>query len=178
MTAFPSLQPLKGIRQTFKFSNDAEKARAIFSVAQEVLRETSVLSSADRELIAAFTSSLNQCKFCTGSHKVFALEQGADPIELEEVTSGNYLSHRLAPVFNYLKTLTLNPSQLQQSQYDEVILAGFTEEELHDAILVCAAFNMYNRIVEGHFVQENSDTWNESASMISNVGYDGRYLQK
>ena len=173
---FTPQKPLKGIRDVFQFSNDNKKAKAIFSVAQEVLREPSALSSSDRELIAAFTSSLNKCKFCTGSHIVFAIEQGTDQEEIKHVTSGNYDNHRMATIFNYLKTLTLNPSGLQSWQYDDVIKAGFTEEELHDAILVCAAFNMYNRIVEGHFVAENSETWEEASYMISKVGYDARYL--
>jgi uncharacterized peroxidase-related enzyme len=173
---FESIQPVKGIRDVFKYPNDSAKAKAIFAVAQEVLREPSVLSSADRELIAAFTSSLNKCEFCTGSHIVFAIEQGTDAEEIKRVTSGDYADHRLAPLFDYVSVLTRTPSEISQDDYNKVIMNGFTEEELHDAILVCAAFNMYNRIVEGHKVERNEDTWDQSAKVISSIGYDGRYM--
>ena len=174
---FKSFKSLNGIRDVLQFPNDNNKAKIIFSVAQEVLREQSSLSTSERELIAAFTSSLNKCNFCTGSHTIFAIEQGIKKEEIEKVISGEYDNHKLKPIFNYLKTLTLNPSQIQAWQYEDVIKSGFTEEQLHDAILICAAFNMYNRIVEGHFVKENSDTWESSSKIISKIGYDGRYAK-
>ena len=173
---FESIQPVKGIRDVFKYPNDSAKAKVIFAVAQEVLREPSVLSSADRELIAAFTSSLNKCEYCAGSHTVFAIEQGTDTEVIKAVTSGNYADHRLAPIFDYVSVLTRTPSEISVDLYNKVIDNGFTEEELHDAILVCAAFNMYNRIVEGHRVERNEDTWDQAAKVISSIGYDGRYM--
>ena len=177
MNTFSKLQPLTGIRDVFKYSFDSKKSQSIFSVAQEILRERSVLSSSDRELLACFTSSLNLCKFCTGSHKVFALEQGVDITTLDAVLSGDYQNHRLHAVFDYLKVLTLNPSGLTKELYASVLNSGVTEEELHEAVLVCAAFNMYNRIVEGHFVEENPDKWESASHVISAIGYDGRYLK-
>jgi len=171
MSAFPSIQPIKGIREVFKYPDDSSKQRAIFAVAESVLRSPSPLSIADRETIAAFTSSLNHCEFCQGSHTTFALKEGADPEEIALVTNGEYEKHRLAPLFEYIKILTLNPSSLTEDDYHKVINAGFTEIELHDAILVGAAFNMFNRIVEGHRVERNADTWEASSKRIHEFGY-------
>jgi uncharacterized peroxidase-related enzyme len=154
------------------FMENPNRFMPLLSFAQNILREESFLSSQDRECIAAFTSSLNSCKFCTGSHKVFALSVGANEEELGKILSQEYSDLKLAPVLDYVKKLTLNPSELNSQDVEKVINAGYSEDELKDAIVVCAAFNMFNRIVEGHGVEENSDTWDMSADMINKYGYD------
>jgi uncharacterized peroxidase-related enzyme len=154
------------------FMENQDRFMPILDFAQNILREDSFLSPADREFIAAFTSSLNKCKFCTGSHKVFAESVGANSEELENATNGNYEGHRLQAILDYVKKLTLSPSSLTKSDVDNVISSGFSENELKDAIVVCAAFNFFNRVVEGHGIQENSQTWNESSKMILEFGYN------
>jgi uncharacterized peroxidase-related enzyme len=174
MTFFKSFKNVKGIRDLFQ--NDKHKGQPIMIWAQEILREKSALSSADRELIAAFTSSLNHCDYCCSSHSAFAESLGIEKKTLDRVISQNYSNMKLAPILDYVLRLTLFPEGLKQSDYDKVIEAGFSEEELHDAILVCSAFNMFNRIVEGHKLSANEDSWLEITERINSIGYDGRYL--
>lgn len=154
------------------FMENKNRFMPLLSFAQNILRESSFLSSQDRESIAAFTSNLNKCKYCTGSHKVFALSIGSNEEELNKILSENYSDLKLAPILDYVKKLTLTPSELTAEDVNLVISAGYSEDELKDAIVVCAAFNMFNRIVEGHGVEENSDTWKTSAEIINNYGYD------
>jgi alkylhydroperoxidase family enzyme len=99
---------------------------------------------------------------------------GATEEEVNSIILENYKDHRLASVFDYVKKLTLSPSSLSKEDFDNVLNSGISEEELKDAIAVCAAFNYFNRIVEGHFISENSETWNQAADMIKNHGYDKR----
>ena len=47
------------------------------------------------------------------------------------------------------RTLTESPSRITDEDAQEVLDAGWSEDALYDAILVCATFNMMNRIVEG-----------------------------
>ena len=42
--------------------------KAICSLIQQVLRGPSGLSTAEREMIAAHTSYLNRCEYCTNTH--------------------------------------------------------------------------------------------------------------
>ena len=157
------------------FMQRPSKYMMLLSFAQEILREDSFLSKQDRELIATFTSSLNGCKFCTGSHKVFTISVGFPEEEIDLILSNNYSGHRLESVLNYVKKLTISPSLITKKDAQDVFDAGFSEEELKDAIAVCAAFNLFNRIVEGHGIQENSETWDPSAEQINKNGYDRRY---
>jgi uncharacterized peroxidase-related enzyme len=157
------------------FMERPSKYMMLLSFAQEILREDSFLSKQDRELIATFTSSLNNCKYCTGAHKVFTKSLGISEDEINLTISNNYSGHRLESILEYVKKLTLSPSLITKNDAQKVFDSGFSENELKDAIAVCAAFNLFNRIVEGHGIQENSDTWSSSAEQINKHGYDRRY---
>ena len=91
------------------------------------------------------------------------------------IVDENYTNYFLSSILLYVKKLTLSPSSISQEDKKTVLEAGFTEEQLKDAIAVCAAFNFYNRIVEGHGVEANENTWVSAASMINAHGYDRRY---
>ena len=146
------------------FMKNYKKYSGALTLAQEVLREPSSLSPKDREIIAAYTSKINGCRYCHGSHEEFSKSLGASDSD----------ANRLGPILKYVKKLTLSPSSLTKSDYDQVLDNGFTEEELDDAIAVCAAFNFYNRIVEGHGIQPQQNYVKDN-QMINSVGYDQRY---
>ena len=172
MSHFTSLKNAKSIVDIF--AEKPKKYMLSLSMAEEFLREPSALSPAERETIAALTSKLNGCNFCKDSHIEFALSVDADSNELKDVLEGNYASHRLAYVYDYVTKLTLSPSSLTKEDFDKVINSGIDEEELKDAIAVCAAFNYFNRIVEGHFIETNPEGFAQDAQMIKQFGYDRR----
>jgi uncharacterized peroxidase-related enzyme len=172
MTYFDSLKNASEI--TDVFFQRPNKYMAALTLAQELLREDSYLPSKDRELVAAYTSYLNGCSYCYGSHREFAASLGADEVDLS-IFDSESSAHKLQPILDYVKKLTKSPSSLSQEDKDKVIASGFTEEELKDAIAVCAAFNFFNRIVEGHGIKSNEATYKTSAEMISKHGYDRRY---
>jgi uncharacterized peroxidase-related enzyme len=172
MSPFASLKNAKSIRDVF--TEKTEKYKAALTLAEDVLRVSAALSPKEREVIATYTSHLNQCTFCYESHFAFACSLGASSSELKEVIAGNHANHRLAKVFAYVRKLTLQPSTLTQADFDHVIASGVSEDELKDAIAVCAAFNFFNRIVTGHFIKPDPDGYERSATMINQFGYDGR----
>ena len=172
MSHFTSLAKAKSIVEVFM--ENPKKYMLSLSLAEEVLREPATLSSKDRETIAAFTSYLNGCKYCYGSHRVFAISVGMPEEEIDQIILTSYAGHRLETVFDYVKKLTLTPSSLTKEDFTKVVSSGVSEEELKDAIAVCAAFNYFNRIVEGHFISENSETWETAAERINTLGYDMR----
>lgn len=154
------------------FMQNPERYMMLLSFAQNILRKDSFLNVSERETIAAFTSSLNKCKFCTGSHRVFAISVGANESELDKILNQDYLDMKIAPILDYVKKLTLTPSELTREDVKKVYDGGYSEDELKDAIAICAAFNMFNRLVEGHGIEENSHTWLSSAEDINMFGYD------
>jgi len=149
------------------------KYMMLMSFAQEVLREDSHLSAVDREVIAAYTSKLNGCEYCCGSHTEFAKSLGANVADLQMISSGEIAGHRLSALLTYVKKLTLAPSTISDGDKQAVHAAGFSQDQLKDAIAVCAAFNLFNRIVEGHGIAPH-ESYEQDAKMINTHGYDRR----
>jgi len=156
------------------FQERQGKYMPLLTVAQELLREDSHLSAAERETIAAYTSKLNGCEYCRTSHIALAESVGASDSDIETVNSGDIDSHPLASILNYVKKLTLTPSSISEEDKQAVYASGFSEDQLKDAIAVCAAFNLFNRIVEGHGVAPK-DNYDDEVAMIKAHGYDRRY---
>ena len=125
-----------------------------------VLRDENPLGIGERELIAAYVSSLNACRFCLGGHIVFARAHGieADVIAalLDDVES-DVVDEKLRPVLKYVRKLTLEPAKLVEADAEAVYAAGWTEEALFAAVQTCALFNLMNRIVEGTGVTPFAD---------------------
>jgi uncharacterized peroxidase-related enzyme len=110
-------------------------------------------SSADRELIASFVSSRNTCYFCQTSHGAAAahLHEGG-----QDVVDAVCRDYKSAPISKKLKSLLAVAEQVQidgkRVTADLVAAAkaeGATDIDLHDTILIAAAFSMYNRYVDG-----------------------------
>ena len=118
-----------------------------------VLRNAdSPLSVAERETIAALVSGLNACDFCFGAHKTMAMAFGLPEATItamvEDVDSAP-VDEKLKPLLRYVRKLTLSPAKMVQADADAVFAAGWPEEALHDAVLVCALFNFMNRVLDG-----------------------------
>ena len=130
-----------------------QTAGPLFDLAEVLLRGESTLSRGEREIIAAYVSRLNQCQFCHTAHSTFAalqLDGGA------EVVDAVVTDPETAPVSEKLRALLRLAALVQQSGLavtEEAVQAaraeGATDTEIHDAVLIAAAFCMYNRYVDG-----------------------------
>ncbi len=150
MSRMPSLPEQPHLMDVFRrFPRGVEPLLAFHD---QVLRGESEMSAGERELIAAFTSGVNACNFCHGSHQVIAEVHGIDPEIFEHLIHEPEkagLEAKWLPLLAYLRKLTLTPSKLSDADAREVLDAGWSEDAFYNAILVCASFNMMNRIVEG-----------------------------
>jgi len=156
------------------FQERPTKYMMLLSFAQEVLREASHLSPTEREVIAAYTSRLNGCDYCCGSHTAFAASLGATEADRRAIETGDIDGHPLAMLLAYVRKLTLAPSTIAEADKQAVHDAGFSEDQLKDAIAVCAGFNLFNRIVEGHGIAPHT-SYETATTMINTHGYDRRY---
>jgi uncharacterized peroxidase-related enzyme len=140
-----------GIRALFQVR--PETAKPLCDLAEVLLRGPSTLSRGERELIAAYVSSRNECRYCTGSHSAYAAAQLPGGSALVDAVKANPATAEVSPK---LAALLAIADQVQRSGRDvtpEAIAAaraaGATDVELHDAVLIAAAFCMYNRYVDG-----------------------------
>ncbi len=154
--------------------NDRKRLGPLDKAAQRIMRGHSPLSTAEKEIMAAFVSGLNACQFCYGSHAAVAAQFGveADLIEqlIEDIDQAP-VSDKLTPIFHYLKKLTLSPSNIVQRDVDQVLAAGWTEEALYHAILIGCLFNFYNRLLDGHGVKGDTDFYQIGGEHLGKNGY-------
>lgn len=123
-----------------------------------LLRDSSPLTVAERELIAAYVSALNSCDFCHGAHAIAASVYGIDEQVLASIVADVEtapIDGRLKPILAYVGKLTLTPAAMTPGDAERVYEAGWDERALFDAISVCALFNMMNRIVFGAGIFED-----------------------
>jgi uncharacterized peroxidase-related enzyme len=150
MARFPSLPDQPHLSDVFqRFSKGAWPLMAFHDA---ILRGESALTVGEREMIAAYTSGLNACDFCHGSHRMIAEIHGIEPAVFKQLfdnTQAEGLDSKWVPLLAYVRKLTDAPARLTDADAEAVLAAGWSEEALYDAVVVCAAFNMMNRIVEG-----------------------------
>lgn len=151
MPHIPIADHLPGIRGLVAFR--PETGRPLYQLAEALLVAESPLTRGERETIAAFVSHRNECHFCTQSHAAAARHLLGDDhatvdAVLEDSTS--------APVSAKLKALLVIAGKVQQggrSVSDEDVVAaraeGAVDRDIHDTVLIAAAFSMFNRYVDG-----------------------------
>ena len=141
---------LPGISSGFAFR--PETAKPMRELADILLHQPNSLAPGERELIATYVSSRNCTTFCALSHGAAATNHLGDASVVEKVKS-NFLA---APISAKLKALLTIAGKVQQDgklvTESDVLAArtlGATDLEIHDMVLIAAAFSMYNRYVDG-----------------------------
>ena len=143
-------QDFPGIVSLFMY--DRETAKNLTAMGQTIMRrERSGLSPGQRELIAAFTSKLNECVFCCDSHSSCAAEYLGDELVDEVIRQCNV--EVLPPRLRALLCVSACVQGLDREQLPRCIRdargLGASDEEIHDTVLVTAFFCMCNRYVDG-----------------------------
>jgi len=142
-----------GIRSLFMYSPDT--AKPLNDLVQTLLHDptTSTLTPGERELIATYTSSLNECKYCASTHGAIAKYQLDGDGELVKSVIKDPATADISPKLKALMNIAGKVQQSGRSVTPEDIDAarkeGATDKEIHDTVLIAAAFCLFNRYVDG-----------------------------
>ncbi len=146
---------VQGIRSAMAFR--PETAKPLNELAEALLHAPNTLPQADRELIATYVSSLNDCYFCQTVHGAIAAALMNDDYDLVKRVKADF---HAAEISDKLKTLLVIAAKVQRggkhvlsTDVEAARAQGATDIEIHDTVLIAAAFCMYNRYVDG------LDTW-------------------
>jgi uncharacterized peroxidase-related enzyme len=166
---------LPGISGPLNYS--PETAKPLLLLAETLLRGPNTLTSAEREMIAAHVSYRNECDFCQLSHSAAAAAHLKGNYDLVEQIKVNPQD---ADVSGKLKALLTIAGKVQQGgkqvSAEDVALArehGATDKEIHDTVLIAAAFSMYNRYVDGlaTWQPRERDAYREMGEQLAHQGY-------
>lgn len=143
---------LPGIRGPMAYS--PATARPLNELAEVLLRsDDNTLSRGERELIGAYTSYMNDCTFCQNVHGSLAQHYlGCDMATIDAIK----LDPLQAPISDKMKALLAIAAAVQRggkhvtsALIEGARKEGATDREIHDTVLIAAAFCMYNRYVDG-----------------------------
>lgn len=171
--ALPESQP--GIRGAMAFR--PETARPLNDLVEVLLCAPNSLSPGERELIATYVSHLNDCHYCQSIHGAIAAAHLNGDEELVRLVKADF---RYADISEKLKALLVIASKVQRDgklvTADDVKQArslGATDIEIHDTVLIAAAFCMYNRYVDGLGTIQPRDEamYRERGKMVARDGY-------
>ena len=132
------------------------------------------LSKLEREMIAVVVSSANHCYYCLVAHGAAVRQLSGDP-ELGEMLVMNYRTAELSPrhraMLDFAHRLTVQPSQMGETDRQALRDAGFVDEEIFDIADVTGFFNMSNRVASAVEMMPNPEyhALNRQAAAISDT---------
>jgi uncharacterized peroxidase-related enzyme len=157
-----------------------ETARPLLDLAETLLRGPSSLTSGEREIIAASVSYKNGCHFCHTSHAAAAAAHLGSGIGLiDEIKAGlpnTPVSDKLRALLHIAHQVQKNGKNVTEDDIAAARALGATDQELHDTVLIAAAFCMYNRYVDGlgTWAPGPNEAYTEMGERMAHVGY-GKY---
>jgi uncharacterized peroxidase-related enzyme len=136
-------------------------------LAQQLLRGPSPLSEGERELIAVQVSRRNNCYFCAHTHAAVAANllgcQNADTAPLSDKM------HKLLHIADKVQRSGLDviPEDVSRAR-----AAGASDEDIHDTVLIAAAFCMFNRYVDGLAAStHDGNVYAQLGTLLASQGY-------
>jgi len=147
--ALNSAEP--GIRGLLRFR--PETGRPLSDLAEVLLRGPSTLTRGERELIAAYVSALNDCRYCASSHSACAAAQLPEGLKLVAQVRADpataAVSAKLKALLEIASAVRDGGRAVTAELVSGARAAGATDVEIHDTVLIAAAFCMFNRYVDG-----------------------------
>ena len=126
------------------------------ALTHEAMRGPSAWSVGDRELMAAFVSKANACEFCIKAHTATSARAYRDDAKVAAALSDLETADIAAPLKATLRLLEklTRTNEVATDDMRAVLAAGASREQIEDALAVCFAFNVTNRLADafGFFV--------------------------
>ena len=164
-----------GIRGAMAFR--PETAQPLNELAEILLAGPNTLTRGERELIATYVSSRNCTHFCHSIHGMVAAAHLGGNEALVKQVKVDFLQADISPKLKALLTIAGKVQQDGKLVTQEDVAAaraeGATDMEIHDTVLIAAAFCMYNRYVDGlDTVQPDDEAlYRERGKRVARDGY-------
>jgi uncharacterized peroxidase-related enzyme len=174
---------LPGIRGPMAFS--PETTKPLNALAEVLLRDdNNTLTRGERELIGAYVSSLNDCFFCQNVHGAMAqYYMNCDMQFIDEIKKDFWstpVSEKFKALLSIAASVQKGGKNVTAAQIEEAKNSGATDKEIHDTVLIAAAFCMFNRYVDGlaTWAPQDRQFYVNRAPMRAEEGYADLDLYK
>ncbi|MGM0506607.1 MAG: carboxymuconolactone decarboxylase family protein [Bacteroidota bacterium] len=166
---------LPGIVGLMTYRKDTGKV--LNELAERLLRTPSTLTSAEREMIASYVSYQNECHFCHTSHGAAAAHHlDGDLSLIDDIKKGfetTEISDKLRALLAIAKKVQEMGNKVKEEDIEAARKQGATDQEIHDTVLIAAAFCMYNRYVDGlgTWAPKENEAYDETGRRLAKEGY-------
>jgi uncharacterized peroxidase-related enzyme len=166
---------LHGIRSAMAFR--PETAKPLNELVEVLLRGPNSLSAGERELIATYVSYLNECHYCQTIHGAVAAAHLGGDEELVKHVKANFahadISEKLKALLRLAAKVQQGGKQVRAEDVERARAQGATDIEIHDTVLIAAAFCMYNRYVDGLGTSQPRDEafYRQRGRQVAREGY-------
>jgi len=176
---------LPGIRGPMVFS--PETTKPLCDLVQVLLTGPHTLTPAEREMIATYVSSQNDCFYCQTCHGSTAAQHLGGSDADYELIAEIKRDYQATPISAKMKALLAIAGQVQMGgkhvttvEIERARQHGATDKEIHDTVLIAAAFCMFNRYVDGLATWQPTEPeiYREIGKLTSQLGYAGRDYKK
>ncbi len=169
-----------GIRSLVQFR--PETGKPLYELTQVLLRGESPLSEGERELIAAYVWKRNDTMFCLMSHAAASRHLYVDDKDiiddvLKDAGHAN-ISDKLKALLHVASKVQILGKEVLPQDIEATRKKVANDREIHDTVLIAAAFSIYNRYVDGLASNTPTDLSSYAASgkQVATKGYGNHIL--
>jgi uncharacterized peroxidase-related enzyme len=167
---------LPGIRGPMAFR--PETAKPLNELVDVLLRAPHPLSPGEREFIATYVSSENDCRYCQTIHGAIAAHHlRNEPLVLDVKTDFEHaaLSDKMKSLLAIAGKVARSGKEVTEGDIARARAHGASDLEIHDTVLIAAVFCMCNRYVDGlaTWAPDDPDFYRKRAALVAEHGYTG-----
>lgn len=144
------------------------------ALTHNAMRGPSAWSVGDRELMAALVSKVNECDFCIKAHSAVSARAYRNETKVAGALAdleGADIGEPLRATLGLLSKLT-REHKVNDDDIRVVVAAGATREQIEDALTICFAFNMMNRLADAfEFFVPSPEAFKSGAKFLLMRGY-------
>jgi len=172
---------LPGIRGPMAFRPDP--AKPLNELVDVLLRGPHTLSAGERELIATFVSARNECRYCQTIHGAIAAHHlGGDEqlvVDVKRDAQHAAVSDKLKALLVIAGHVVESGTRVTDTDIARARQHGATDLEIHDTVLIAAAFCMFNRYVDGlaTWAPDDPEFYRQRAARVAENGYAASTVQ-
>jgi uncharacterized peroxidase-related enzyme len=161
-----------------------ETARPLNELVDVLLRGPHSLSPGERELIATYVSSQNDCRYCQTIHGAIAAHhlEGNEALVVQVKADFEQagISEKLKALLVIAGKTAEGGKQVTSADIERARQQGASDLEIHDTVLIAAVFCMCNRYVDGlaTWAPDDPAFYRQRAALVAEHGYAASTVAK
>lgn len=152
-------------------------AHPLMNLMEVLMRSNDGLSIGEREVIATYVSSLNDCFNCHSIHgEIAQCFYGDQPGLINNIKKdfrNTTLPDKFKALLEIAESVQKGGKHVREDQVEKAKKEGATDLEIHDTVLIAAVFCFYNRYVDGLGIvsKDTPETLKQRGKMMAEHGY-------